>query len=182
MAIISKLPEELLHEILAYTFAPPDFDISITQPYTRIVPGSSCCDLLLVSKQWRRVGMPLLYRHLSISDQRQTKTIAALFDANPRLGSSVRTLSLYGGMGKELYTIVKHTPNLHTLNISSLYQKARDLVSGLRRAVPEMRIQHLCYSKGSRGRGNKVTKEIDALVMGAISEQWSSTLVSLCIA
>lgn len=179
---MSALPEELLHRILSTHFArvPEAFcgdptenlEWSKQRRARRQVPVVPPCEALLVSKQWLRVGTPLLYRFLSISTPEHAQRIAALFRANPGLGNAVRHVRLRGGYGKDLKTILCAAPNVQSLSVTLLKLQSKDSVAGLRSVIPKLNPSMLYVD--FPWRLNKNRKEIIAVLVTAIGKQWTS--------
>lgn len=130
----SRLPEELLRDILALLLCPTvrsftafpqvGWDSRKSDPARAIQDDSepASSDLLLASKSCLRVGTPLLYTSLYLSNAVHTNTVAQLLKTNPHIGKAIRHLRLDGGMGRDRYTIIKHAPRIHTI-----HPEARDL-------------------------------------------------------
>lgn len=79
MSRIPRLPEETLHEIISLCMTPSNF---FERYGDGIWPDPRNSQFLLVSKQWLRIGTPILYRHLRLTDQEQTKTVGHLVRPN----------------------------------------------------------------------------------------------------
>lgn len=116
-----QLSEELLHEILTLHFYPQlNFRCAWPKPgpqSQRRSPGEArSSDVLLVSKQWLRIGTPIMYEFIILSSPRHMKTVADLLCASPHLGRRVRHLRVqidcYGG---RLFDIVRCSPNIEKL-------------------------------------------------------------------
>ncbi|GJE89698.1 hypothetical protein PsYK624_058040 [Phanerochaete sordida] len=180
----AQLPEELLREILSLLLSVSEADFckfpdNGCPPWMSQQPRGRqsyrpppICDVLLVSKRWLRVGTPLLYESVHVWSPEHVKAIAAVLRANPGVGKAVRRLRIEGGCGKELYTIVKHAPNVDTLYIC-LHVKASEGIAGLRKALPLMRPQKLYWLH--RGLTlNKAAVEAKALLEKCIAEIWTS--------
>ena len=74
-------------------------------------------DLLLVSKRWLRVGLPLLYSMLYI-DGKHTRTIVSALRTNPGLGSAVRSLRVDGIHDKAVLDFVSLVPNVENMHLN----------------------------------------------------------------
>ncbi|KAI0768885.1 hypothetical protein BC629DRAFT_1269052, partial [Irpex lacteus] len=73
--------------------------------------------LLLVCKQWHRIGTPLLYETVKIADESQMQLLADTLQTNPALGPLIRHLRLDGGYGRPLHAIVKAALNIRVLSL-----------------------------------------------------------------
>ncbi|GJE91886.1 hypothetical protein PsYK624_080370 [Phanerochaete sordida] len=177
MGAIHRLPEELVHDVLSYALHIPldDFflvdtetDDAETKPRLRTAsPPPSA--FLLVSKQWHRIGLPLLYASLALSSSGALHAVAAAVTADPRLGRAIRAVRLRGAYGPALYTILRAAPQLRALSIATT-AAAEDSLAGLRRAVPALDPRVLCvYSPlGGRGGWNAKRCQLDALLQSAV--------------
>ena len=87
---IQDLPEELLTTILELCLLLPPADFFIPartqhKNYHRVRLGiSPACDLLLVCRQWARIGTPLLYSSLLLVSKRDAARVAPHLAAHPR--------------------------------------------------------------------------------------------------
>jgi hypothetical protein len=133
-----SLPEELLEYILAYHLYPPEHFLSFTgsllwswdssrklgDPYIpppddpALALANARSSLLLVCKQWLRIGRSLLYHSFRIKTQGDVQTARALFSSNPSLGHAVRQLRIESTDLEGLDTALQHVSNVHTLYIS----------------------------------------------------------------
>lgn len=164
-----KLPEEILREILRLAlFVSPDHFCQLAFPPWQFMskkisrasrrPRPHAGDVLLVSRRWLRIGTPLLYEFVSLSDPSHSQSVARLLKSNPTVGKAVRYLRLEGGLGKDLITIAQHTTGLHTLYVC-LYARCTDSVAGISKAFPLFRpaqlyvfdpVEYGCFNKNSR--------------------------------
>lgn len=177
----AALPEELIHDILemrlfispAQFFAFPSHEFARWgAPPRRDVDRPPASDLLLVSKRWLRIGSRLLYKCVRISMTHHTIAIAELLKKNPALGTAIRSLRLDGGMGKELYTIIDHAPNIESLYVSLHFRPSQG-IAGLRQALPllnptKLYLHNIELTAASTPSGKQKLMEI------AISDVWSS--------
>lgn len=140
---IHKLPEELFREILSYAFhlTPDDFCGARTRwdsLSNATVPGrrerGTCQHLLLVSKKWLRIGLPLLYASLAIRAPAHASTVAAVFVTTPAFGRAVRHLKVFGGYGRHMGAIASACPNVETL-YADINVKSNESIVGLQRAL-----------------------------------------------
>lgn len=181
----ASLPEELLRDILSILLsvhedhfcAWPTFDRPRwkTPPNRHIRRTSDDSGILLVSKRWRRIGTPLLYEKLYLWDTKGTKTVAQVIKSDPGLGKTVRYLRLEGGMGRDLHTIIKHAPNIHTLWITPCV-RASEGISGLKKSLTLLNPRKL-YVFAMQSRSNKAAVEAEQLLLSCIEISWT-TLVS----
>ncbi|GJE91801.1 hypothetical protein PsYK624_079520 [Phanerochaete sordida] len=140
----SDLPEELIREILSLclTISPTEF---FRFPTLADHPDrtSRTAGLLLVSKQWLRIGAPLLYASLKLSDASHATAVAALLAADPSLGAAVTSLCIEGDCGAGLAIITKHTPRVARLYLS--VDRASNLgAAHLAAALAHLRPRELC--------------------------------------
>ncbi|EKM49731.1 uncharacterized protein PHACADRAFT_214253 [Phanerochaete carnosa HHB-10118-sp] len=172
----AALPEEILREILSH-----NIQISHVKfhrfyygnwGYPMSPPISRCSNLLLVSKRWLRIGTPLLYECVRLSNSEHTTTVANLLRTHPHVGLAVRCLRLEGGLGKDLVHIAKLTPKLHGIYISFSI-KSVDSITGLKKAFPLFRPASLYIQEESHMENKKVA-EARTLVRTHIKDVWTS--------
>lgn len=140
----SRVPEEILREILKYNLHVADIHSFLSQSiylawYSR---SPSACDMprsdaLLVSKRWLRVGTPLFYNTIILHNSQQTQRLACVLREHADIGQAVRNIRLQGGYGKDLLTVIKHTPRIHSLSLNASVL-AKDSNAGLLRSLPLM--------------------------------------------
>ncbi|GJE89703.1 hypothetical protein PsYK624_058090 [Phanerochaete sordida] len=180
----ARLPEELLRETLSLLLSASEETFCQFPPdccppwsiYRRRDPAQprtpSAGDILLVCKRWLRVGTPLLYESLSVWSPSHTKAVAALIRSTPVVGQAIRRLRIEGGCGKDLYTIVRNAPNVHTLYIC-VHVKASEGIAGLRKALPLLQPRKL-YWYHEQSQLNKPAKEAKELLQSCIARRWTS--------
>lgn len=147
---ILALPEETLNEILALCLRiHPDVFFGVCRP-AFYCPQSRSSHLLRVSKQWLRVGAPLLYQSISISRTAHADAIAGVLQRTCELGRAIRNVRLdprAGGMGARLRGIVELAPNVERLSLT--FYKVTGDISGLVEARLYMRgVKHLYLQRG----------------------------------
>ena len=179
---LRNIPEELLRDILDYVLYRPTESFLGNEPTDHTADhnlGNSSQSLVLtVCKQWRRVGMPLLYASLRIACSEQAETVAKVLQKDTRLGQAVRDLRLDGGYSKDLYTIVKLVTKLRGLYVNTQISASESLL-GFRLALPILKpkilyINSLCERRKPR---NIKQTQLDSLLESLIRE--SASLVSL---
>lgn len=182
MPAVGSLPEELLREILSYILVKPTEKFFLAN-YIRqgdvksreIAPYSS---VLLVCKQWHRIGTPILYTSLSLSRTKHAQSVLKVFRETPRLGSAVENLRLCGGFGPALASLVTQTPKVEALYVNSRVASIASIV-GIRRALAILKPRTLfIHSPRDKIYSTKQT-QIDALLESMIRERTS--IVSLFI-
>ncbi|PSS37067.1 hypothetical protein PHLCEN_2v1106 [Hermanssonia centrifuga] len=127
----NRVPEEILREILvqllvisAEAFSGPCFAMYEDAPYPSSSPLSSRLSsksslLLLVCKQWLRIGSPLFYEAVVLSTTSQVQTLATTVHSMPSLGLAIKRLRLGDvSYDRDLHSIVELAPNIHTLSLS----------------------------------------------------------------
>ena len=137
-AFIRDIPEELIREFLSYVLYRDraSFDsaaFAMPRTFTRNPPKRQDVDAstLLVCKQWHRIGMPLLYESVFISNMAQLKTLAATLQERPDIGPKIRRLRLKDAFGRDLPAVLSLTPNIHTLSVCTKIS-SRTSITGLR--------------------------------------------------
>jgi hypothetical protein len=133
---VSKLPDEMLHEILGPVLSVPDDKFANTHPQSPFssVSKDSSATILLVCKRWLRVTYPLLYHTVVIRSSGQAHALANSLQANPMLGRHVKKLRLEGGYGAAMHRILTLAPNIAVLYLSLIIW-SDDSVSGLCRSL-----------------------------------------------
>lgn len=175
---IHNLPEELIREILSYAFhlTPDEFCGNHTS-YNSLLDTttfglrerSTCQHLLLVSKKWLRIGLPLLYASLAIRTSAHARTVAATFDTTPALGRAVRQLKVFGGYGRHMGSIAGACPNVATLYIE-INVKSSESIVGLQKALVLLSPARL-YIESGQSHLNKKVRALKTLVCEQIP-QW----------
>lgn len=135
------IPEELTNEILRYAFLiyPADvFTESHDKPHEPHHRARRPKRLLLVCKQWHRMGTPYLYETVEITcDDDMKRLMNTLQSSAPprgRLTSMVRNLRIDGGYGRDLLTVAKLTNNVRVLSVQ-LRTFSKYPTGGLARAL-----------------------------------------------
>ncbi|GJE91856.1 hypothetical protein PsYK624_080070 [Phanerochaete sordida] len=139
-----RLPEEIIREIIVLVRTVPD-SVFLAFPADGcphwMHTGSSgagtaaCAVMLRVCKQWLRIGTPLVYRKACLCTTRHTRAVSALLKAHPHVERAVRCVHLEGGLGCEMHTLARRTPNAHTIYISG-HKGVGESVAGLERSLP----------------------------------------------
>jgi hypothetical protein len=185
----AKLPEELIREILNIHLSISEYDFCQFPdngcPLWMMRASKPSCaavtsDLLLVSKRWLRVGTPLLYSSVKLWEPKHTKAVAKLVQTNSAIGKAIRMLRVEGGMGRDLYTIVKHAPNIETLYIS-MHIGLSEGITGLRKSLPVISPITVYIHSSDHLKSNKVIDEACKLVRLALTQSWTKMASFLCI-
>ncbi|EKM49636.1 uncharacterized protein PHACADRAFT_131351 [Phanerochaete carnosa HHB-10118-sp] len=135
---VKDLPEELLREILSACL-----DVSLADFFRFPTLTDNAghpprhADLLLASKQWLRIGAPLLYSSLRLCSPSHAAEVARLLSASPGLGSAIVNLRIEENCGSSLVEIVKCAPRVQRLYISVCHMSSHD-VEHLRQALPHI--------------------------------------------
>lgn len=174
--MISKLPEELLHETLKHLFhiSPSEFQ---SQPshwdrHLGRYPRPHLKLLLLINKQWYRICTPLFYSCLELASDTAMEALASTLLATPLLGQYIRRLRLEGGYGRSLLAVVKHAPNVRVLSVQ-LDVLSKIPTSGLTRALPLFDPRELHLHGLARRRMNQKTEVLTEKVLAALPA-WKS--------
>lgn len=118
---IHDLPEELLVTILEMCLLLPPSDffdesrahhMGYRRTCLNIAPA---CELLLVCKQWARVGTPLLYSSVLLVSRRHAECVAAHLDREPALAARVRNLRVSGRSSTSLLAIARAARNVRAV-------------------------------------------------------------------
>ncbi|TDL29966.1 hypothetical protein BD410DRAFT_834186 [Rickenella mellea] len=118
---MTRLPDEILKEILVPPLRIPDVEFSSTgraseSPFGRTVRNSS--SLLLVSKQWMRVATPLLYEVVIMRSTAQAQALAYAIKSNKAFGMFIKKLRMEGGFGKSPAHFIALAPNIRELFVT----------------------------------------------------------------
>ncbi|KAF8058764.1 hypothetical protein FPV67DRAFT_516617 [Lyophyllum atratum] len=136
---VCALPEELLHEVLQICLD-VDYDAFANRsPNLLRRHRTEVVSLLLVCKNWLRVGTPLTYQVTLLESVKQSQAFARLLRQRKSLGSHVRKLRIEGGCGGSLSFILTSVPQLTHISISldiSSGQNVLGLCAGLERINP----------------------------------------------
>ena len=178
----AKLPEEIVHTILTLAIPPFCSKSFLRYPnhngprWTQERSGA-----LRVSKRWHRIAIPLVYEGVALSNSKHTSALARLVKTNPGIGRAIRYLRLEGGgMTRELRTLARLAPNIHTVYVSTPTRSADSLqqLEKLQDAVPDLRPTTL-YIYAERSGFSYLKREQNEMVLQGIVEAWSS-VVSAC--
>lgn len=167
-------PEELLHWILAIHFDrnPKTFcNTQIVQRDKR-TPVNPPRVALLVSKQWQRVGTPLLYKFLSISNPDHTEAVAKVVDSSPILLRHIRHVRLRGGFNAKLPKILSSATNIHSISIDLWRLKSTHSIAGLQKSFSQINPSALYVIRD--WSYNKKRNEAISLLATAIAEEWTN--------
>ena len=175
--LLRDLPEELLHEILGYLLhrsIQEFFSENRAEAVSTSLSDLPRSHVLLVCKQWYRVGTPALFACLRLGCTTHTATVAKILQRNPRLGRFITYLRLDGGFDKDLYTIARLASNLEGLFINTDVPENESLL-GLRLALPILRpsILYVRSLHVSRRPRNIKQTQMDALVETMVKESLS---------
>ncbi|TDL29972.1 hypothetical protein BD410DRAFT_780489 [Rickenella mellea] len=146
---MSRLPDEILKEILTPPLQIPDDEFSFTgraseSPFGRTARNSS--SLLVVSKQWMRVATPLLYEVVIIRSTAQAEALACAVKYNKAFGLFIRRLRMEGGFGKSPARFIASAPNIRELFVT-LDVWSDDNASGLCNVLSGMNIRRLIMNQ-----------------------------------
>ncbi|KAH6909306.1 hypothetical protein BKA70DRAFT_1278178 [Coprinopsis sp. MPI-PUGE-AT-0042] len=117
----SQVPDEIIKEILAPALYVSDEAFSNTSlhanPFAKYELSTST--ILVVCKSWLRVATPLLYETVVLRSKAQAQALASALKRNEQLGRFVRKLRVEGGYGTFVGEILRRSPSLTELWIST---------------------------------------------------------------
>jgi hypothetical protein len=176
----SKLPDEMLHDILSPVFTVPDdkfTSIEKQSPFSLVSQSSS--GMLLVCKRWLRVAYPVFYRTAVIRSSGQAQALADTLKANKELGKYIKQLRLEGGYGTAVHVILTMAPNITDLYLS-LFIWSNDSVSGLCRSLTAINPSRvILYDEpGSDWKSNAKVNQLALKVCECI-RSWSNLVLHL---
>lgn len=127
--------------------------------------------VLLVSKRWHRVGLPLLYSSLVLRHKDHTASVAALLRRTPGLGKVIRSLKLVRGFGKDLVDIVLRAPNIQHLYINlDIY--SWESLAGITKALPLLQPKALFLVLRSWHTWNQKKRVLAECVAEVVERDW----------
>lgn len=173
---IARLPDELLHTILAHALDRPlavFFTTRLKDDTLKRARSVPAARILLVCARWHRVGTPLLFTSLSLRTPAHTRAVAKTLRAKPRLGRAVRQLRLLGGYVRELHAVVRAAPGVAALLVST-HVPLQDAVAGLHRALPALQPRTLWIAGRSQGPRHAKQTAIEALVQSMVAGRWTA--------
>ncbi|KAJ2932730.1 hypothetical protein H1R20_g4363, partial [Candolleomyces eurysporus] len=135
-----KLPDELLQEILETRLSVDYLTFAKWSPEGLITRRSEALELLLVSRRWQRIALPLMCETILLASQQDAKILASLLTRHKGIGARVKKLRLEGAYGQILRKILISLPNLLYLSVSltvASKKMAGGLCAGLRHVNPE---------------------------------------------
>ncbi|KAJ2932729.1 hypothetical protein H1R20_g4364, partial [Candolleomyces eurysporus] len=159
-----KLPDELLQEILAIRLSVDYRTFAKRSPEGLITRRSEALELLLVSRRWQRIALPLMCETILLASQQDAKILASLLTRHKGIGARVKKLRLEGAYGQILRKILISLPNLSYLSVSltvASKKVAQGLCAGLRRVNPEYVVVH---DKGQRFTNQGERNVVDSLI------------------
>ena len=171
----SALSEETLRDILSRCLlvSHAEFFKFPTQ-VPRHSKSSRNSRLLLVSKQWLRIGKPLLYSSVTLLTTIHTRSVAAVLKDDPKLGLAIRSMRLEGGYCKELQVIADLASNVKNLYIN-LEVLSSDSIVGLRKSLPLLHPTVLYLHQVNLYGLKKQNKNIDdlrRLLEASLTKRW----------
>jgi hypothetical protein len=176
----SKLPDEMLHDILLPVFTVPDDKFASTakeSPFSSVSQSSS--GMLLVCKRWLRVAYPIFYRTAVVRSSGQALALADTLKANKDLGKYIRKLRLEGGYGAAIHVILTSAPNITDLYLS-LFIWSDDSVSGLCRSLTAINPSRvILHDKPLDCKSNAKARQLALKVCECI-RSWSNLVLRLC--
>ncbi|KAH6909302.1 hypothetical protein BKA70DRAFT_1562148 [Coprinopsis sp. MPI-PUGE-AT-0042] len=117
----SQFPDEIIKEILAPALYVPDETFADTalkaSPFATY--GLSSSTILVVCKSWLRVATPLLYDTVVLRSKAQAQALAVVLKKDNQLGTFVKKLRIEGGYGNAIFEILKRSPHLTDIWIST---------------------------------------------------------------
>ena len=134
------LPVEVWGTVLQHCFN-IHVDKEFSQPWSPLSPLYSRVEsqLLLVCKEWYRVGTPLFYETVAVKTNSTMRQLATTLNSNPTLGLMIHNLRLDGGYGLQLHALLKCTPNVENLSLH-LDLGVGAPVTGFLRCIPDSNI------------------------------------------
>ncbi|GJE91785.1 hypothetical protein PsYK624_079360 [Phanerochaete sordida] len=185
----ARLPEEVIRDIIILslprfrpkTFLKFDRNVNIdshTQQQSTTAGTVWPVAILSVSKRWLRIGTPLFYKGVVLRKSSHTSAVARLVKVNPAVGRTIRYLRLESGsMTRELVTIAKHAPAIHTLYVEACLREGHSY-DGLQRAMCFLRPTTLYINNPLGGGYNyydpSMTRTTNEMVLRTIVEAWTS--------
>lgn len=117
----SQLPDEIIKEILSPALYVPDYAFSSTCEYSNPFANYelSTSTILVVCKSWLRVATPMLYETVVLRSKAQAQALAFALKENEPLGRFIRKLRVEGGYGACLHEVLRRSPSLTDLWLST---------------------------------------------------------------
>ncbi|KAJ7605902.1 hypothetical protein FB45DRAFT_766274 [Roridomyces roridus] len=135
--MVRNLPEEIVHEILCPALSVSDetFSASVFCQFPSQGRGHLDSNILLVSKLWLRVAIPLLYNVVILRSKGQAQTLALTLRSNSELGTLIKKLRVQGGYASSMQWILQAATKLTDICIALDWDRG-DNASGLCRGLP----------------------------------------------
>ncbi|KAH8823849.1 hypothetical protein DL96DRAFT_239797 [Flagelloscypha sp. PMI_526] len=158
------LPDEIIYEILRPTLQYPYDDWCYKPASAPFIRQESSSSLIIVSKQWCRVGTKLLYHTVVLRSQPQARAlgIALSKDKSGSLGSFVARMRVEGSFGASMYTILKNASNIESIYIS-FDLKGVSSVTGLLKGFKCIRPRHLVVAMEHSHINNAIRALVDGI-------------------
>ncbi|KAJ7090635.1 hypothetical protein C8R44DRAFT_990653 [Mycena epipterygia] len=176
-SLANALPDEIISEILCPVLKIPEdifSDTSLESPFaTHAASWQSCSGaVLLVCKAWLRVSTPLLYNIVVLRSKAQAGALAAALKRNKDFGRFIMKLRVEGGFGTHMHQILKLTPNVTDIVLSSTIHSP-DTTSGLVLGLPLLNPTRLILLEDTYNRlRNKSVVQLFEALANQIHTHW----------
>ncbi|KAJ6469251.1 hypothetical protein C8R45DRAFT_427669 [Mycena sanguinolenta] len=175
-----SLPDELLAEILSPALEISDemfADLSSVSPFAPnpAASGISSSAMLLVCKAWLRVATPLLYKEVVLRSKAQAGALVAALRGKHDPGRFIKKLRLEGGFGSHMSHILKCSPNVTDLFVSTAIHSP-DTTSGLVLGLPLLNPTRLILFENpdTRFPMNKWVLELFRVLTDTMNKKWAN--------
>ncbi|KAJ8082678.1 hypothetical protein PM082_008534 [Marasmius tenuissimus] len=173
-------PDEIIEQILEHALIIPDKTFfAPSQRSTFSTTGdSNDCNLLLVSRQWNRVGIPFLYEAAIIRANVQVVSLWRTLRASPSRSKFLRRLRIEGGYSTVslLKIVAACKDSIHTLYVAMDMPALGEIP--VLASLPELRIQSLGLDMNRGSRRSSTRRDLVETLSMSIAH-WTSTLRDL---
>jgi F-box-like len=172
--VSSQLPDEIIKEILSPALYVSDRAFSSTCEWTNPFANYelSTSTILVVCKSWLRVATPMLYETVVLRSKAQAQALASALKDNEPLGRFIRKLRVEGGYGACLYEVLRRSPSLTDLWISTrLY--SNESISGYLKGFQHVNPTRLIIVDNDN-KTSVIRKNIYKALAEAVQHSWTS--------
>ena len=173
LTMLSSLPDELLHLILAELLF-VDYDMfSHRSPARLLERRAEATSLSLVCRRWRRVLVPIILETVILNSELEAKTFVSMLRLK-HVGPYIKKLRIEGGYGRFTHTILSNIPGLAFISVSlNIPTPSKDKACGLCSGLKLINPKHLILRDSKVLRNQGVSNVINVLIE-CMTSVWSN--------
>lgn len=168
-----QLPDEIIKEVLSPRLHVPDAlfaDCTFREdPFAKYELSSST--VLVVCKSWLRVATPLLYETVVLRSKAQAQRLAWVLKNNSQLGLFIKKLRLEGGYGNCVFEILKRSPHITDLSLSTALF-SNESVTGYLKGFRLVNPRRLIVRDDGQFTGSRIRQQAYEALRDASKDTW----------